>query len=170
MPSNGDGRGTSSDEERAPDREVKGATDDERSLAPTYRFAMPPNLTEGGRKAFARELGDELERQAVESHAHDSEPEHTAEAVERSRAAYQRRLQMDAIETVVKGRNESRWVDRSALAAILITIAGVAVPVMGNFLHSVLQDLVFGAFVVMGVTGLVLMWVTRRRKGPASPV
>jgi hypothetical protein len=140
----------------------------------TARFPLPPSLTPGGREAFqseivryAKELGDELDRQAVEPLRQETEPEHTSESVAKARAALARRLQMDGIEQVVQRSDDTKRANRSHLAAILLTIATVGIGVMSSRLEAPWQVVLFGIFVAIGVTGLVLTWTSRVRRPPA---
>jgi hypothetical protein len=52
--------------------------------------------------------------------------------------------------------------------AALVTVGTVGVSVTGNFLHSILQVVVFAVLAVIGLMGLTLTWVHSTR-GAANP-
>ena len=121
-----------------------------------YGYAVPGNLTAIAQHAFhtevrvfAAELANQTER--VAHAAHRMDPLLTADDVH---AARQR-----------VGHSLDDSGDQRVLGAGLLTVGPVGVGVMGNFLHSPLQVVVFGAFVVFGLAGLLLTWAGRPVSG-----
>lgn len=133
------------------DRDERGGDDLHDRHAPGYN--VPGNLTRVAEEVFhakvrnfAAELADRTER--VAHQAHHSDPQHTADDVHEAG----RRM----------GRSGDAGSRKDAVAASLMTVATVGVTVMANFLHSQLQMLIFGLFILGGLVGLGLTWIGRR--------
>src|SRR5215470_13082330 len=128
-------------------------------LAGTY--PVPENLTARGLRTFRAEvakfavaMGAELERRADTVLSRGDQPEHTAEAVIKARR--------DCLQRMGSGYVGSRaGRARTVLVAILLIVSTVGLSVMQNFLHSYWQVAVYGAFILLVIWGLRLMWPGR---------
>jgi hypothetical protein len=135
------------------DRDGRGGDDLPGGHSPGYN--VPGNLTRVAEEVFhvkvrnfAAELANRTER--VAHQAHHSDPQCTADDVHEAG----RRMSGSGAGDPA-GRKD-------VLAASLMTVATVGVPVMANFLHSPLQILIFGLFILGGLVGLGLTWIGRR--------
>lgn len=115
-----------------------------------YGYSVPAYLTRTAQHAFHTEvrvfasaLADQTERVAHE--AHRANPECTADDVQRARRRIDRSMTDDSGNEGVVG-------------ASLLIVGTVGVGVMANFLHSPLQVVFFGLFLVSGIAGLLLTW------------
>lgn len=127
------------------------------------RYPVPENLTARGLRTFRAEvakfavaMGAELEKRADTILSRGDRPEHTAEAVIKARQDCLRRMGVGHVGS--KARRA-----KTVLAVILLIAATVGLNVMQNFLHSSWQVAVFGAFVLLVIWGLGLMWPGRPR-------
>jgi hypothetical protein len=127
----------------------------------TGTYPVPEYLTARGLRTFRSEvskfavaMGAELEKRADAIVSRGDRPEHTAEAVIKARRDCLKRMGSGYVGSRVRRA-------RSVLAVILLTVSIVGLSVMQRFLHSYWQAAVFGAFVLLAILGLGLMWPGR---------
>jgi len=137
---------------------------------PTYR--RHKDLTPGGVQAFdrimkrvAKSLIDELERQVSDREPGDEDPELTQEHVDKAWQAVLARDQQDAIARLASRRGRRRARRWALLSKTLFTIGSLGTALMINYLHSAIQEVVFGTLVIIGLAGLAAMWVGEGRGG-----
>jgi hypothetical protein len=131
----------------------------EREPAPEdEHFPVLQYLTEGGRKEWTnatarikRALIVELDRRAAPALDRGGRPELTSEDIMAAVAALEQK--MHAAAEPVRPPRAGLW------AAITLTIASIGISVMPGFLGETWSYVVFAAFIVTGVVGLVLTWV-----------
>jgi hypothetical protein len=140
------------------DQEATGAS----STSRRGSYAIPRNMTQHGRTAFADLVDDyvssithlvEAEAQRGRGGGHEWTADHVAAA--RAVLARQQR-----------GRGEDsddRTMSLRTASAILVTAGVVGVPTMSPLLNSPWQLALFFLFALLLLTGLILSWTTRGR-------